>query len=499
MFIALLLLNTACPAAGASVMRVHTASVQPGGEVEMMQTESVSGLANMFSDDLEAKAMASKLLVLAEGTPSDDLLPFVQKLKAQIQPWHDGATAQLKNAIEEISSCTAGMENGMRETEAKKDSCSGKSTSHTTHRSDESTKFTTKEHWKAETAEKKEEMTTECNAFQTVKDEAKSATASYGGGDEGAYLESVSQQFCSGLLPRYKEHKEKCTTAKAEHDQVSETYETKNTEHTVQKTTSDTVQTEMDVACCEYALATKDVCTSHDTCYEDKVAAYKAVKAIVEAEEKGKKVEWRVYSRIECLLPVLGTNDAGKIEECRAKEHSTSHLDIEYPAIPEKSTCKVEQDFPGTEAYKNAHYAPLPDNAKGQAVAVCTGMNTGSTIAVAQHVAATAAPAASDYCAAQCKAAGFCCNDWTKGSNQMISCAQACMMRSKGSQTSEMTAANNGICKRNGQSGCSLAVNGVSYGFCSSCSDLTSDSKCSWGVSSAAACDFGAALSPPLE
>merc|ERR1719262_297585 len=209
-------------------------------------------------------------------------------------------------------------------------------------------------------------MEIECNEFQTVKDEAKSATASYGGGDEGAYLERVSEQFCNDLLPRYEEHKEKCTTAKAEHVTVSETYETKNTAYTVQKTTSDTVQSEMDVACCEYALATKHVCTAHATCYEDKVEAYNAVKAIVEAEEKVKKVEWRVYSRIECLLPVLGTDQAAKIEECRETTHSTSHLDIEYPTIPEKSTCKVEEAFPGTEAYKNAHYASLPDTAKGE-------------------------------------------------------------------------------------------------------------------------------------
>merc|ERR1719420_2694705 len=60
-----------------------------------------------------------------------------------------------------------------------------------------------------------------------------------------------------------------------------------------------------------------------------------------------------------------------------------------------------------------------------------------------------------------------------------------------------MLAANGGICNRNGQSGCSLTVNGASYGFCSSCSDLTGASQCSWGVASSAACDFGAGLSPP--
>jgi len=384
--LALLLLNTACPAAGASVMRVHEASIKAGGEVEMMQTESLSGLSgltNMFADDDEASATAN-LLMLAEGTPSDDLLPFVQKLKNQIQPWHDDATAKLKAAIEEVKACTGEMENGMRDAQAEKDSCTAESTSHTTHRKDERSKFSAKEQAKANEVEKKEEMTTECNAFKAVKDEVHSATATYGGGDEGAYLESVSQQFCSGLLPRYKEAKQKCTTATAEHTEASETYETKNTAYTVQKSASDTVQTEMDETCCEYALATKGVCTSHATCYEDKVAAYKVVKAIIEGEEKVKKVEWRVYSRIECLLPVLGTDNAAKIEECRAKEHSTSHLDIEYPDVPEKVACQTEQAYPGTEAYKAAHFGNLPDEAKGKSVAVCAGMTTSENDFVAQ-------------------------------------------------------------------------------------------------------------------
>jgi len=390
--LALLSLSTGCLAASSSVMRLHKASIQPGGEVEMMQTaESSSGLAtiaNMFSGDKEAKDVTSKLLMLAEGTPSDDLLPFIQKLKKQIEPWHEKSTATLKTAIEEVEACTEGMEKGMRETDAKKGSCSAASTSHTMHREDESAKFTSKEQAKAEEAEKKEEMTTECNAFKAVKDEVHSATASYGGGDEGAYLESVSEQFCSGLLPRFKDAKQRCTTATSEHTKASEIYETKNTAYTVQKSASDTVQTEMDVTCCEYALATKGVCTNHDTCYEDKVAAYKAVEAIIKGEEKIKKVEWRVYSRIECLLPVLGTDNAAAIDACREKEHSTSHLDIDYPKIPEKTACEAVQDFPGTEAYKNEHFGNLPENAKGKAVAVCAGMEGASISTIKDHVPA---------------------------------------------------------------------------------------------------------------
>jgi len=352
-------------------MRVE---VQASGEVEMVQSESVTGLANMFSDDLEAKEVVSKLL---QGTPSDDLLAIIQKLKKQILPWHGESEAELKTAIEEISSCNVDMENDMRETKAKKQSCSAESASHTAQREDESTKFTTKEHWRAETAEKYEEMTTECNAFQEVAEEAKSATASYGGGDAGAYLESVLQKFCEDLFPRYKEHKQKCTTAKAEHVRVSEIYEAKIIEYEVQKNMSDATQTETDITCCEYSIATKDVCVSHNTCHRDKVAAYKEVEAIIQAEEKVKKVEWRACDRIECLLPILGTSDAHEIEKCREKTHDASHLSITYPAIPANSTCPVDLDFPGTEPYYTTHFGLLPENAKGKDVEQCTGMAGG--------------------------------------------------------------------------------------------------------------------------
>eukprot|EP00445_Apocalathium_hangoei_P048074 CAMPEP_0204000754 /NCGR_PEP_ID=MMETSP0360-20130528/15606_1 /ASSEMBLY_ACC=CAM_ASM_000342 /TAXON_ID=268821 /ORGANISM="Scrippsiella Hangoei, Strain SHTV-5" /LENGTH=52 /DNA_ID=CAMNT_0050942093 /DNA_START=14 /DNA_END=169 /DNA_ORIENTATION=- len=42
------------------------------------------------------------------------------------------------------------------------------------------------------------------------------------------------------------------------------------------------------------------------------------------------------------------------------------------------------------------------------------------------------------FCSSHCLAAGYCCNDYTVGSNQMISCAQACMMRARGSNYEEM-------------------------------------------------------------
>jgi len=99
------------------------------------------------------------------------------------------------------------------------------------------------------------------------------------------------------------------------------------------------------------------------------------------------------------------------------------------------------------------------------------------------------------FCAAQCQAAGNCCNDPSIGSNQQISCAQACMMRASGQRMDAMLSANGGICNRNGNSGCSLEVQGQSYSFCQSCQDL--QEHCPHGVQSSDECDFGASLLPP--
>merc|ERR1712066_735779 len=99
-----------------------------------------------------------------------------------------------------------------------------------------------------------------------------------------------------------------------------------------------------------------------------------------------------------------------------------------------------------------------------------------------------------EFCSAKCQAAGYCCNDPSVGSNQMISCAQACMMRLRGSTWEEMASSRGGHCQRNGGSGCGLTVGGHTYSFCSACKDLTQSAKCKWGVASHEACDFGASL-----
>lgn len=97
-------------------------------------------------------------------------------------------------------------------------------------------------------------------------------------------------------------------------------------------------------------------------------------------------------------------------------------------------------------------------------------------------------PHAGQTCYFRCRDAGFCCGG-SASSNQMISCAQACVMRARGTPENDLTS-EKGLCQRNSASGCSVTVNEMSYDLCSTCHDLTSN--CPHGVESSAACNYGA-------
>lgn len=98
-------------------------------------------------------------------------------------------------------------------------------------------------------------------------------------------------------------------------------------------------------------------------------------------------------------------------------------------------------------------------------------------------------------CAARCKAAGFCCNDPEVGSNQFLSCAQACMIRALGELHSD-GGTGRAECEAEVRAprGCNREVGTRNYTMCQACNDLTP--KCPHGVGSIeeglAGCEYGA-------
>ena len=71
---------------------------------------------------------------------------------------------------------------------------------------------------------------------------------------------------------------------------------------------------------------------------------------------------------------------------------------------------------------------------------------------------------AEEYCARKCQGEGYCCNDISKGSNHMFSCAQACHMRARNVPASSLLTSEGGLCDRNVKSGCSYPALIISAG-----------------------------------
>jgi hypothetical protein len=118
------------------------------------------------------------------------------------------------------------------------------------------------------------------------------------------------------------------------------------------------------------------------------------------------------------------------------------------------------------------------------------------------------AAVASSTCAAKCKAAGYCCNDITEGSNQYLSCAQGCYMAEAEAAASGALDVNTckSKCSAQGASrGCAYQDGDVSFqSLCGVCSDFvpkaqgsnqSNNPKCAFsGAGTGASCAAGCAL-----
>eukprot|EP01050_Picozoa_sp_SAG11_P028959 SAG11_NODE_7963_length_1077_cov_1.295501_1_plen_249_part_01 len=123
-----------------------------------------------------------------------------------------------------------------------------------------------------------------------------------------------------------------------------------------------------------------------------------------------------------------------------------------------------------------------------------TGLcDQGGVSARRQMAADGPAQMTASQCAEECRSLGFCCNDYTVGSNRLLSCAQACMIRARGATAEQCT----GHCDeveagRNNADSCSRTIGGHAYSFCQSCTDL--DDTCPHGVQSGLACAAGCSV-----
>ena len=111
----------------------------------------------------------------------------------------------------------------------------------------------------------------------------------------------------------------------------------------------------------------------------------------------------------------------------------------------------------------------------------------GCGIGTATAAVGTATADDETRCHDECAALGFCCNDFSVGSNQLLSCAQACMVRARGAGADTCSQACD---EQDASRGCARTVGGHTYHMCQACHDL--DDSCPHGVQQGAgACQAG--------
>ena len=105
-----------------------------------------------------------------------------------------------------------------------------------------------------------------------------------------------------------------------------------------------------------------------------------------------------------------------------------------------------------------------------------------------RRVEEAAAVDAAEWCAAECRSRGFCCNDHAVGSNQFLSCAQACMVRADGHSAA--------ACREavHAPRACTRTIGARAFTLCQTCADL--GDSCPHGVQSTDAGEVGCALAP---
>lgn len=106
------------------------------------------------------------------------------------------------------------------------------------------------------------------------------------------------------------------------------------------KSACDAVQLAADMMGCSGESAAGHACTAYDGCYEAAKSNYLDQNESIAASQLNRTVQWRTLKRMQCLLKEesAGASHAG-IDKCKEAIVDTSHLDLMYPEIPEKSDC----------------------------------------------------------------------------------------------------------------------------------------------------------------
>jgi hypothetical protein len=133
-------------------------------------------------------------------------------------------------------------------------------------------------------------------------------------------------------------------------------------------------QSDLEDSYCKVESALVEGCTDYSECYKVAMEEYNNRVPVIKAEEKARKINWRVFKRIACLLPVLKAGGkAADIEACKKKTHETKHLDLKYQDAPPQELCPGAGPMPCAADFKRAVYGGLPEHGVAAECKPCPG------------------------------------------------------------------------------------------------------------------------------
>jgi len=137
-----------------------------------------------------------------------------------------------------------------------------------------------------------------------------------------------------------------------------------------------TAQGTFESSFCSYGEKLTDTCSDYGTCYSEKSSAYTKNNDNVKVAETSRKAEYVAAKKVICFAGVLKAKAAAKskdLKSCIDETHSTSHLDMSYPALPNQATCDISPVAikPCDAAFIEAHYGAGVSWSKKAPAATC--------------------------------------------------------------------------------------------------------------------------------
>jgi hypothetical protein len=194
------------------------------------------------------------------------------------------------------------------------------------------------------------------------------------GEDEEVYYERMMEAFQAGLeIVRMKKSAcDNITTTVSTQEAICKS---KDQAHCAKRKECGDRQDRLDRETCSLAMGMNGTCSAYQMCRQQANMAFQLANKTATEQEDNLQKQWIAIKRIECIIEALSADAdvaSAIIDNCIVITHSLAHLRLTYPTIPDYQPCELLAEAPGTEAYAELVYKPLPDSASAkECTALC--------------------------------------------------------------------------------------------------------------------------------